>query len=116
MIKSNFTHLLDDIKLTKDETNLLLQLTLGERFTTSGIEGVSRQLLYRQGRPVGHISTRWGGPKHVLWLQNYCGYGCHPRFCYEMQSLNMAIYQAIKMLLEWETNENRPTWIGAMEM
>jgi hypothetical protein len=102
--------------LTNDEALILSQLSLGEKFSTGGINGVRRQLIHRQNRPIGHISTEWDIPKYILWLQNYCGYGCHPRYCYQMSSMDAAIYQAVKMLLDWQINKDRPTWIGAMEI
>lgn len=93
-------------------------LTLGEWFCLDPLSepnyygwAANRRLILRNGRPVGHWTSETRSGKGVLWLQNYAGYNCKD-FCLEFNSIDQAIERAKSILVEWDSNLARPTWIA----
>ena len=94
-------------------------LTLGDWFGLDILSlpdyycgAMSRKLIWRMGKPVGHWNTvdRRPDSNGVLWLQNYAGYNCH-KFVYSFNHVDLALARAEKILAEWDVNPERPTWI-----
>jgi hypothetical protein len=89
----------------------VIELTLGHRFSINEFRSpyMQRQLIFRNSRPVGHLSFAFGGKCH-LWLQNYVGYHSD-NFVLTFDTPEIALARAKEILADWDNNPERPTWV-----
>jgi hypothetical protein len=90
-----------------------MRLTIGKRFTIKefGLVEQNRQLIFREGRAVGHISWLYDRNEYYLWLQNYAGYKSD-KFVLSFEKKEVCMARAKEILKSWDATGKRATWLA----